>query len=106
MAKDNIIIFSKEEKLIARGSGSSRIEQIIENTISVEVLSNQIQNIQNQILELLDFQIDASKNYQLEEVEISAEVSADGKIGILGVGTQVGAKGGIVFKFKRKPDKS
>jgi hypothetical protein len=39
--------------------------------------------------------------YQMDEIEISAEVNASGHLRLLGSGGSAGAKGGIKFKFKR-----
>lgn len=38
----------------------------------------------------------------LDEIELSIEINAEGKVGLLGNGTKAGAKGAITLKFKRK----
>lgn len=43
--------------------------------------------------------------YSLEEIELSAEISGEGKIQLVG-GISAGAKGGIKFKLKRVPASS
>ena len=43
--------------------------------------------------------------YSLDEIELSAEISGEGKIQLVG-GISAGAKGGIKFKLKRVPASS
>jgi hypothetical protein len=39
---------------------------------------------------------------QLEEVELVVEVNANGQVSLLGTGGELGGKGAITLKFKRK----
>ncbi len=50
-------------------------------------------------------QVQATKNKGmiLDEIELAVEINGEGKIGIIGNGAKVGAKGAIKLKFKR-PD--
>jgi hypothetical protein len=40
--------------------------------------------------------------FSIEEIELSAEVTAEGKVAFLGTGGQLGGTGGLTFTFKRK----
>jgi hypothetical protein len=42
--------------------------------------------------------------YELSEVTLSAEVSASGKVSLMGSGAEVGGTGGITFKLVRKAE--
>jgi hypothetical protein len=42
------------------------------------------------------------RRLQLEEIELTVEVNAEGQLGILGSGGKAGGKGGIKLKFTRK----
>lgn len=42
------------------------------------------------------------RRLQLEEIELTVEVNAEGQLGILGNGGKLGGKGGIKLKFVRK----
>jgi hypothetical protein len=42
------------------------------------------------------------RRLQLEEIELTVEVNAEGQLGILGNGGKAGGKGGIKLKFTRK----
>lgn len=39
---------------------------------------------------------------QLEEIELSIEISGNGKVSLLGIGGEAAAKGAVKLKFKRK----
>ena len=40
-------------------------------------------------------------NYDLDTISVTAEVSAKGRLSLLGSGGEVGGKGGLTFTFKR-----
>jgi len=42
------------------------------------------------------------QSIELQEIELTVEVNAEGQVGILGTGGKAGGKGGITLKFKRK----
>ena len=41
-------------------------------------------------------------DYSVDSVEISAEITAKGSVGLLGTGGEAGGSGGLKFTFKRK----
>ncbi len=40
---------------------------------------------------------------QLNEVELSVEINAEGKVSLIGTGGSLGSKGGMTLKFVRRP---
>jgi len=40
--------------------------------------------------------------FALEEIELSAEITAEGEVAFLGTGGKLGGTGGLTFTFKRK----
>lgn len=50
---------------------------------------------------LVDCEQDSSSPFQLQEVEFSVEISAEGDFKLLGVGTSVGTTGAVKFVLKR-----
>ncbi len=44
----------------------------------------------------------AKSGLQLEEIELSIEISGNGKVSLLGIGGEAAAKGAVKLKFKRK----
>lgn len=48
----------------------------------------------------------SQSSLQLEEIELSVEINGKGQVGLLGTGGELGGKGAIQLKFKRKIEKS
>lgn len=46
---------------------------------------------------------DTSGTYQMDTVEVAAQVSSEGKIGFMGVGLGANASSGMKILFKRRP---
>ena len=46
--------------------------------------------------------VDRHHNIQLQEIELSVEVTATGKLALLGSGAELGGKGSIKLKFTRR----
>ncbi|NJL89591.1 MAG: hypothetical protein HC916_07175 [Coleofasciculaceae cyanobacterium SM2_1_6] len=44
----------------------------------------------------------SNSKLQLEEIELSIEISGNGKVSLLGIGGEAAAKGAVKLKFKRK----
>lgn len=72
--------------------------------VSVQRLKQQVNQLLNLLTEVFD-QADRQPqaNIELDEIELTVEVNAEGQLGILGNGGKVGSKGGITLKFKRLP---
>jgi hypothetical protein len=70
--------------------------------IAADQIQNNMDHFLNNMQEILSKSASTTEAFQLNEVEVNAEVSADGQIGFMG--TQVGMSGtaGIKFVFKRK----
>jgi hypothetical protein len=71
--------------------------------VPVERLKQQV----NQLVEMVGLVFDQAeqqveRRLQLEEIELTVEVNAEGQLGILGSGGKAGGKGGIKLKFTRK----
>jgi hypothetical protein len=46
----------------------------------------------------------AKSGIQLDEIELTVEISGEGQVKLLGSGAKAGGKGGIKLTFKRKPE--
>ena len=70
---------------------------------STKIKSN-FQNFFRNVIGLIDEIPEGDLPYVVDEIEIQAEISGEGKIQLVG-GITAGAKGGITFKLKRvKPN--
>ncbi|MBE9033000.1 hypothetical protein IQ266_25010 [filamentous cyanobacterium LEGE 11480] len=66
---------------------------------------NQLVGLLSEVFDDAEAQVQQDKSdrqLQLEEIEVTVEMNAEGKLGILGNGGKAGGKGGIKLKFKRK----
>ncbi|MFF7535375.1 hypothetical protein ACFZB2_40970 [Streptomyces bobili] len=80
--------------------------EMVREDVSVGVLRERIDVFVKALAETLSSTQARIGHYQLEQVEVAAEVSAKGKVSILGSGGEVGGSGGLTFTFVRKDDKT
>ena len=89
-----------ERKQVERGPGESLAKGVI-NAISVSSLKANMEHFFNQLHEILDSGKDKIGAFQVEQVEVSAQITGDGKVCLMGSGVEVGVQGGIKFVLKR-----
>ncbi len=107
--KDNqiFVVTSLEEQ-----TGEKRVErdfgELLKrgaiNAMDVSVLKENMENFYNQLLETLDTGRNKIGAFEVEQVEVSAQISGDGKVCLLGSGMEVGVEGGIKFVLKRSKE--
>lgn len=69
--------------------------------IDVSVLQKNLQQFFRQLREILESGADEVGAFSLSQVEIAAQISAEGKVSLLGSGGSVGAQGALKFVLKR-----
>ena len=69
--------------------------------IKVEELAEEFEDFKEKLSHIFLKSTDDELPFYLDEIKVIAEVSADGKLGILGSGLKVGTKAGLTFTFKR-----
>lgn len=67
------------------------------NAVQVSLLKENMRKFLDQLKEILDAGSAAVGLYEVHQVEISAQITSEGKIGLLGSGLQVGVQGGLKF---------
>jgi len=71
----------------------------------IEISPTVLQERVNQFLKLLDVifggAIQKVGDFRVEELEVSVEISAEGKLGLLGTGVGISGKGGFTIKLRR-----
>jgi hypothetical protein len=70
--------------------------------ISAEDLKDNIGEFIEVVEESFDRAESSKSRLQLEEIELSVEISGNGKVSLLGFGGEAAAKGAVKLKFKRK----
>ena len=107
---DNLNAEDKERKIAIIGpiSGVSRnfgARDIIEQEINVTQLSSNYFVFLESLSEVVDVDTPGIRGFELEEIQFSAEITANGEFKLMGTGVGVEAKGGVTFTLKRKSNK-
>lgn len=76
--------------------------ELVERQIDVGILSGELQSFLSKLSSILTETPKAVGDYELDEIELSAEISASGTIKILGSGIESSLGSGLKFVFRRK----
>ena len=71
--------------------------------VDTSVLKTNMKSFLDQLRDILAVGRDKIGEFQIDQVDISAQVTGSGKICLLGSGVQMGVTGGIRFVLKRAP---
>ena len=94
---DEILVVTSEPGMAGvRGGGVQPLK--------VEELSTNITIFVQQVGRVLESTPETVGKFHFDEVEIHAEISADGTIAILGSGVHAGVAGGLRFIFRRSSE--
>ena len=105
-ADDSIVVVSMSPPPARKGetdlSGPIKLsDYLYAQPVRTSDLRDRLTTFLDQLKEVIGNVPEAYGHYQMDEIEISAEVTASGQLRLLGSGGSAGAKGGIKFKFKR-----
>ena len=95
MSNNNTILVNTADTTITRGRGPRELE--------VEVLAENVNLFLTQVDVMLQKTPEDVGKFKLTEFTVSAEISANGKLVLMGTGVEAAAKGGLMFKFVRSP---
>lgn len=90
---DRIWVVVNDDIVVTRGGGAKQLP-VQELAVNVTVFLEQISSVLDKTPETLG-------KFHLDELEIHAEVTAQGAIALLGTGLQAGTSGGLRFVFRR-----
>ncbi len=76
-------------------------QRIVRDVIDVEKLGDEVRAFMRAMESIIGQLAEEVGNYHMETISVTAEVSAKGKVSLLGSGGEVGGKGGLTFTFKR-----
>ncbi len=106
MKADTIVIFDQAtpEASIGRPTQARGTESRLVR--AVELSSNTLETALTGFIEALSGMLDnvqsKSGDYAVDTVEVSAQVGADGRVGIMGIGASAQATSSLKIIFKRK----
>jgi len=84
---------------VARSRGH---RDIIEQEINVTQLSKNYLIFVESLSEVVDVDAPSVRGFELDEIQFSAEITANGEFKLMGTGVGVEAKGGVTFTLKKK----
>jgi hypothetical protein len=98
---------SNENEVVIFTTPKDRSKSPLKKVVkSLDEISSEFSKFQKQMSSILEKMDSQDSSFHLEEVSITAEISAEGELGFLGVANaKAGAKGGITFRFTRKKAK-
>lgn len=103
MESDKIIVIGREFEMSDTRTKKSKLSERVKiGEFSPEVLKNELSKITLSISGVMEQKESEINGFSLDEVSIKLEVSASGKVAILGNGVSASGTGGIELKFKRK----
>ncbi len=91
--------------IIGSSSGKSRTrgkKDIIEKTMAVTQVRENFARFLNSLKAMVEVDIPSAGDFELDEVQFTAEISADGEFKLMGTGVGVEASSGVTFTLKRK----
>lgn len=103
-----LVPFSGEEISVGEYGGDSLRDEAVEKSKFAKAVSTRISDLSVGLQEFL-MQVDrllksapgALSDYKLDEIEVSAGISIDGKFVLFGIGSEGGIEGGMTFTFKK-----
>ncbi|MGK7877026.1 MAG: hypothetical protein AB4426_28165 [Xenococcaceae cyanobacterium] len=91
---DDTILVRTTDATVRRGESPKELK--------VEVLAENVNLFLTQIEGMLEKAPDEVGKFRFTEFSVCAEVSANGKLVLLGSGVETGIQGSLTFKFSRK----
>jgi hypothetical protein len=100
MNENSTIMVRTADTTVTRRTGSTHRE------LRVDDLAENVNQFLSQIESILQRAPDIVGQFEFAEFEVAAEVSANGSLSLLGTGVEVGATGGMTFRFQKEAQAS
>jgi len=85
---------------VERGLGDSMLKRGV-SAVSVSILKKNMQAFFNQLGEIVAPGASTVGAFELSQIEITAQITGDGKVCLLGTGAKLEVQGGIKFVLNR-----
>lgn len=92
-----------ETERVERDFGDRVLKKAV-NTVSVSTLKENMQAFFHQLQEIIGPGKETIGAFELSQIEVTAQVTGDGKVCLLGSGVKIEVQGGIKFILKRTPE--
>jgi len=104
-ADDHILILTELSKqAVAKRAERGLTDRILKQGISAVNVSALKQNMQaffHQLQEIIDPGKETIGAFELSQIEVTAQVTGDGRVCLLGIGGEIEVRGGIKFVLNR-----
>lgn len=100
-ASETIMILTYEDENLSRGP-----QDLITVALDVPLLRTRLRSFLQNLHSIADWDRDPDTSFQLQEIEFTVEITAEGDFKLLGVGTSASAKGAVTFILKRPEKKT
>lgn len=97
MSHHSIQVVTYEDPHLTRG-----VSDLITATIDVGQLQEKFRAFLTSLQKVVDWDREHIGGFQLDKIEFSIEITAEGDFKLLGVGTSIGTTGAIKFVMKRQ----
>jgi len=92
------------QETTSRGVFSRASAKLERNDVPVDTLQREVERFMDALKGMFaKAPEDIAGGFYLDEIVLTAEVSAKGSLSLLGTGGEVGATGGVSFTVKRRP---
>jgi len=95
-------IGENQEQMRAERGIPETVDRGFIHSISVSTLKKNMVSFFGHLQEILDTGTATFGLFEVDQVQVAAQVSADGKVCLFGSGAQLGVRSGITFVLKRK----
>lgn len=104
-AEKMISVFGREDTDTTDRGLFSRIENLMygAEAVPADKLKQRLENFLSVMRDVIMGMPYEFGDFQLDSVTLTAEVSANGKVSLLGTGGELAGKGGLTFNIKRAP---
>jgi hypothetical protein len=84
------------------GMTRDRRREVVERTVDVAHVRRSFESFLANLRSIIDVDLPRAGEFELDEVQFSAEISANGDFKLLGTGVGLEAKSGVLFTLRRK----
>ena len=83
-----------------RGLSDAVAESVLK-AVPVQVLKTNMGHFFDQLRDILSTGPETIGDFEVSQVEVSAQITGDGQVSLIGSGLKIGVKGGVTFVLKR-----
>ncbi len=84
------------------GKARGARRDIVEKMVDVDHIRHSFSRFLESLNELIDVEVPVVGDFELQEVQFRAEISADGDFKLLGAGVGIEASSGVTFTLRRR----